>query len=167
MDALIKWWFIFWSCVVGAAFVYSFGLFDELWVVDTTKISFLILAIWSVVTVYIGVLTRSVAKRQDAALEHTELQLPFCWYSAGAMTALGMIGTVIGFLLMLGGAFKGINLGDVKAAQQVISDMAVGMATALTTTLVGLVCSEIVKLQLVNLEKLINEVQARLTNSKG
>jgi len=38
-----------------------------------------------------------------------------------------------------------------------LSDMATGMSTALWTTLVGLVCSLIIKVQLVNLEVALNE----------
>jgi biopolymer transport protein ExbB/TolQ len=80
-----------------------------------------------------------------------------CWYSADSMTSLGMIGTVVGFLMMLGTAFSGLNLGDTVSAQKAISQMAVGISTALVTTLVGLVCSQITKFILINLEQLINE----------
>ena len=68
------------------------------------------------------------------------------------MITLGLIGTVTGFIIMLGGAFADLDLSNIGQAKEVIRDMAAGMSTALTTTLVGLVCSIITKLQLMNLE---------------
>jgi hypothetical protein len=60
---------------------------------------------------------------------------------------LGMTGTVLGFLVMLNDAFSGD-----MAAQQVMLRAAPGLATICVTTVVGLVCSMLVKAQLVNLD---------------
>ena len=71
--------------------------------------------------------------------------------------ALGMIGTVIGFLLMLGTAFSDLDVTSSEALQAALASMAVGMSTALYTTLIGLVCSLIIKVQLMNLEVALEE----------
>ncbi len=63
-----------------------------------------------------------------------------------------MIGTVIGFLMMLGLAFQDLNVEDVASIQSAIKFMALGMSTALVTTLVGLVSGLLVELQLVNFD---------------
>ena len=68
------------------------------------------------------------------------------------MLALGMIGTVIGFILMLGSSFESLNVSDTTSVKTALTDMALGMSTALYTTLVGLVCSQALKVQLVNVE---------------
>ena len=68
------------------------------------------------------------------------------------LLALGMIGTVIGFILMLGGSFESLNLSDTGSVKTALTAMAIGMSTALYTTLVGMVCSQILKVQLVNVE---------------
>ena len=79
------------------------------------------------------------------------------WFIAESCLALGMVGTVTGFLIMLGTAFENIVLSNTATLQQALSDMAMGMSTALYTTLIGLVCSLIIKVQLINLEVALNE----------
>ena len=79
------------------------------------------------------------------------------WFIAESCLALGMVGTVTGFLLMLGTAFSNIDVSNSASLQKALEFMAVGMSTALYTTLVGLICSLIIKVQLVNLEVAINE----------
>jgi flagellar motor component MotA len=64
------------------------------------------------------------------------------------MITLGMIGTVAGFLIMLNTAFSGLDVNDIRNVQEAISDMAIGMSTALVTTLVGLICSTLIKVQI-------------------
>ena len=63
-----------------------------------------------------------------------------------------MIGTVKGFLLMLGTAFENIDVSNTETLQNALTQMALGMSTALYTTLIGLICSLILKIQLVNYE---------------
>ena len=79
------------------------------------------------------------------------------WFISESCLALGMIGTVIGFLLMLGTAFSDLDVTNSAALQTALADMAVGMSTALYTTLIGLVCSLIIKVQLMNLEVALGE----------
>jgi uncharacterized membrane protein len=74
------------------------------------------------------------------------------WYLAETALALGMLGTLAGFLLMLGTAFTNIDVNDTATLQTALTNMALGMSTALYTTLVGLIVSIFLKSQLVNLE---------------
>ena len=68
------------------------------------------------------------------------------------MLALGMIGTVAGFILMLGSSFEGLDVEDTASLKSTLTAMALGMSTALYTTLTGLIFSQFTKIQLVNLE---------------
>ena len=88
---------------------------------------------------------------------HKELYAAVGWFISESCLALGMVGTVTGFLIMLGTAFANVDVSNAVTLQQALSDMATGMSTALWTTLVGLVCSLIIKVQLVNLEVALNE----------
>jgi flagellar motor component MotA len=76
----------------------------------------------------------------------------YVWFSSEAMITLGMIGTVAGFLLMLGSAFSNLDVTNIANVQSAIADMAIGMSTALSTTLIGLICSVLIKAQMVILE---------------
>ena len=76
----------------------------------------------------------------------------YIWFASETMVTLGLIGTVAGFLLMLSSAFDNLDVSNVENVQKVISNMALGMSTALCTTLSGLVGSVLTKIQMVILE---------------
>ena len=141
MKALLRWWLIFCLTILAGGIAIYFDIHKELYEADQTKISFLILTIFILTSIWIGVVT----KLQDRTVE-------LGWFIAEACLALGMIGTVTGFLLMLNGAFTQIDLSNPTTIQNSLVNMALGMSTALYTTLTGLVCSLALKIQLVNVE---------------
>lgn len=141
MKALLRWWLIFCLTILAGGIAIYFDIHKELYKADQTKISFLILTIFILTSIWIGVVT----KLQDRTVE-------LGWFIAEACLALGMIGTVTGFLLMLNGAFTQIDLSNPTTIQNSLVNMALGMSTALYTTLTGLVCSLALKIQLVNVE---------------
>ena len=132
---------IFCLTILAGGIAIYFDIHKELYEADQTKISFLILTIFVLTSIWIGVIT----KLQDRTVE-------LGWFIAEACLALGMIGTVTGFLLMLNGAFTQIDLSNPTTIQNSLINMALGMSTALYTTLTGLVCSLALKIQLVNVE---------------
>jgi len=147
-NSFLKWWLL--TCVIAcsAAVLYYFDMWRTLWYLDQTKISFFIIALFTGVTAHIGLQTYKVSKRKPLNFRSIEVS----WFFAESMVSLGLIGTVTGFIIMLGGAFSDLDLSNIGQAKEVIRDMAAGMSTALTTTLVGLTCSLLSKLQLINLE---------------
>lgn len=62
------------------------------------------------------------------------------WFFVDAMIKLGLLGTVIGFIVMLSSVTSATNF-DINAMQQVMQQMGAGMGTALYTTLTGVSCS--------------------------
>ena len=62
---------------------------------------------------------------------------------------VGMIGTVTGFILMLSTSLATLDPNDVENMRSAIANMAVGMSTALLTTLSGLMATLMLRIQLV------------------
>ena len=71
------------------------------------------------------------------------------WFASDAVMSLGMVGTLFGFLMVLGQSFSEIDTSSVDSMTDAISILATGMSTALVTSLVGLIASLWLKLQLV------------------
>jgi hypothetical protein len=141
----LRWLLVFCGSIAGLSICAMLGLLQELYRVDSTFISVGVLALYVVVSLFIGWMTTL------APSSTVDLHREACAYVPELMVGLGMLGTVIGFLQMLGAAFGGIELSNVQATQAALGRMASGIGVALTTTLVGLVCSMLVQLQLVNL----------------
>ena len=143
---LLKWW-IQVSCIVfGSVVAYQLGWWHALWDADITKISIGILGVFAVTMLLTGYLSKNYQDKKSQALGN------YVWFASEAMITLGMIGTVAGFLLMLGTAFSNLDVTNIANVQAAIADMAIGMSTALSTTLVGLICSILTKAQMVILE---------------
>ncbi|MFZ1387014.1 MAG: MotA/TolQ/ExbB proton channel family protein [Thiolinea sp.] len=74
------------------------------------------------------------------------------WFITGALIKLGMLGTVIGFVMMLG-SMTHLNSLDIAQVQTLMSAMTQGMKIALNTTIVGLVGSLLLGLQYLMLDR--------------
>ena len=152
MKSILKWWLIFCLILLGMSTCVYFNIHKELYAADVTRLSFLIISIFTCTSIWIGTKTYKVGIQQDY-----NQKSDVGWFISESCLALGMVGTVTGFLIMLGTAFANVDVTNSTTLQQALSDMATGMSTALWTTLVGLVCSLIIKVQLVNLEVALNE----------
>lgn len=143
----LRWWLFFCLSILVATVSYYFGFFNELYNKDATKLSFAIIAIYVVSSMYVGMLTNNqrTGKNYSSGLNVS-------WFISEVLLSLGMIGTVAGFILMLGESFGSIDTANADSLKEALSSMALGMSTALYTTLVGLILSQALKIQLVNLE---------------
>ena len=81
------------------------------------------------------------------------------WFSVNLLLKLGLLGTVVGFILMINALteVKTIEYSDLKG---LISNMALGMGIALTTTVVGLVTSILLGIQCLLLDRAASLVMA-------
>jgi hypothetical protein len=143
---LITWYLLVTLQIFAFATAAYFDLHINLWLSDQTKISFLILILYASTTVFIGIWHTKRFKAEIINLSKIG------WYLSETALALGMLGTLAGFLLMLGTAFSNIDITNAATLQTALTNMALGMSTALYTTLVGLIVSIFLKSQLVNLE---------------
>jgi hypothetical protein len=149
MMALLRRWF---HAVLEVAILtvgaYA-GALHKLWVVDVTKLSIVCLGTLVLVTAFIGLLTY---RAERGRISEVEPHLELCWFTSELLMAFGMVGTVLGFLIMLNEAFSGT-----MQAQQVMLRAAPGLGTICVTTAFGLICSMFCKAQLVNLNYVLPE----------
>ena len=71
------------------------------------------------------------------------------WFTSDLCLTIGMMGTVIGFMMMLSG-FATVDVSNTSSVQELIKSLGGGMSTALYSTLVGLICSALLKIQWFN-----------------
>ncbi len=92
------------------------------------------------------------AQLTEVLSEHARGQHEMGWFVSGLLVKLGLLGTVIGFILMLRSvlSLETIEFNDVQA---LLGEMTVGMAVALNTTLMGLVTSMLLGLQYLMLDR--------------
>ena len=143
--AFLLWWIQVVTVSFAAILIFTYGWFEKLWDADQTKISFIII----VILVATSTATGFLSFRSDT--QYVKLS-NYIWFASETMVTLGLIGTVAGFLLMLSSAFDNLDVSNIENVQKVISNMALGMSTALCTTLSGLVGSVLTKIQMVILE---------------
>jgi len=131
-----KWWFIanvgLIALTVGH---FKFDLSQLLLDADSTYLTFVIIGI-------------SLLTSATMYFKQTDMH----WFASDAVLSIGMVGTLFGFLLVLGQSFSEIDTSSIESMTEAISTLASGMSTALVTSLVGLVASLWLKLQLVILE---------------
>ena len=148
--AFWKWWTGVVLIIVSAILLEIFTKsVTYIYINDSSYISLFIFCIFVVVTSIIGYRSFLLQFRN---ITPTENQMMFPWFAADAVTSMGMIGTIIGFLLVLGGAFSDVDPTNVEAMKKVVENLTSGMGIALLTTLTGLITSVIMKFQLVLLE---------------
>lgn len=78
--------------------------------------------------------------------EHLENRHALGYFMSDLLLKLGLVGTVIGFILMLSPIAE-MTTFEPSAIRQLLTTMSSGMAVALFTTLAGLITSTLIKIQ--------------------
>ena len=136
------WWLVAVVQVIAVGISIFYGIIPFLIENDVTRLSFVIFTMWFFSTASIGY---KIYNNED------DFDKP--WFVAESCMTVGMIGTVIGFMFMLGSSFQQIDPSNIESMRQVIVDMASGMSTALLTTLCGLLAGLFIKVQIVMQEQ--------------
>lgn len=74
------------------------------------------------------------------------------WFVSGVLIKLGLLGTVIGFVIMLG-TVANLEQLDISGVKQLMQQMTQGMGIAMYTTMTGLIASLLLSLQCLMLER--------------
>jgi len=143
-------WLLQVSVMTVAVFVaQSYGLFATIMSADSTWISVGIMAWFVLATARCGASSWKLSGANPDS-EETVNDLERFSFCSGAFTTLGMIGTVVGFIIALG-AFNLIDASNPASIQLVIKQLVNGVGPALYTTLTGLVCAFLLRFQAANL----------------
>jgi hypothetical protein len=118
----------------------------------------------SLLSIYLPLMTqdgeKSLSLNGELLAEHFHYQHTFGWFIAGAMIKLGLLGTVIGFIIMLT-SISGLDSLEIAQVQQLMQRMTQGMMVALNTTLLGLVGSMILGVQYLFLDHCADQLLVR------
>ena len=154
---MLRWWLFFTLINLGTVIAGLTGVLSNVNEVDMTKISFLIYIIFYLFSVRIGIHTYKASKgdvlTEPEANEYVR-KSEVGWFASDSMMTLGMIGTVIGFIIMLGTSFNQISTSNIASMQMALMSMSKGVSTALYTTGTGLICGLLLKVQLVSVDVL-------------
>jgi len=148
----IKFW-KFWTITILIVFAlvtgqYYFGLFEFILAYDQTYLSLVNLAIMAIAHLMIG---RMHLKGNYAPADHQMVG-----YLGSVTTSIGLVGTLVGFMLLLWAVFgPGVALdpSNVASMTAAMANMAQGMSTALITSLTGILASIVIQFQIVILEE--------------
>jgi hypothetical protein len=88
------------------------------------------------------------------------------WWFAAAAIKLGLLGTVVGFIVMAAQIGR-LPSFDLDQVQTLLKQMTAGMAIALYTTLVGLIANLWLGLQLLLLDRMADRIAADVLAAEG
>ena len=143
--------------IFGAYLLYERGLMGILLEGDKSRLSWLIIAIWFAMSARWLYLLRWVQNQgqgqgdsQEAPSEAREAMmarwLNHGWFAADSVLKIGLLGTIIGFILMLS-PIASLASFDAASLQAALGQMSGGMAVALYTTLTGLIVNIVLRFQ--------------------
>jgi len=144
----LLWWIIFITSLAGFVVASEYGLIHKMWSLDISKISFMILAIYTIASGYCGWIAFHINRRKININKH----LSILWFVSGGFVILGLIGTVIGFMVAFADIITPTGSFSTNDIKSMIQALGSGLAVAFTTTLVGFISSLLIKTQLVVVE---------------
>lgn len=146
--AFLRWWLLFSLILFGISCLFKYDMFSIINAGDVTKLSFGIFVIFLFSSCYVGWETYRLYRGGQVDLQRIDLG----HFIADHLLTLGLVGTVIGFIYMLGTTFANIDITQIASLKGALVNMSLGMSTALYTTVSGLICSLLLKIQLLNLD---------------
>ena len=148
-ETFLKWWLFFILIIVGTAYAYFLHIPQTIWSKDASYLSAVTFVIFIIQSINCGNHIFDMGGRKSMDKETYELftrREELGWFMSELCLNLGMLGTIVGFVMMLTG-FETLDLQNIKTVQGLLSELGKSMATALYTTLVGLICGQLLKLQ--------------------
>lgn len=131
------WWVTNLFVITGIYWAWHHGIVATIWHDDVTMIT----SALSVMFVITNILVGYIAYTRD----FTNKLVDACWFLSEQMLALGMLGTVIGFIYLLSSGISSASVTDPSSLATLLASMSVGLGIALYTNAVGILASLITK----------------------
>ena len=147
----------------GGYLLFERGLVGVLLEGDKSRLSWLILAIWLGMSTRWLFLLRRIESTDAIAEDDMVRWLNHGWFAADSVLKIGLLGTIIGFILMLAPIGE-LTSFDASSLQSALAAMSAGMAVSLYTTLTGLIANIILRFQF---QFLADAMQKRLIGRMG
>ena len=131
------WWVVNLAVISGAFWAWQNNIIHKIWHDDVTMITSTLLVLFLITDLLIGYIAYTKnfkSKIVDA-----------CWFLSEQMLALGMLGTVIGFIYLLSSGITSASVADPTSLASLLANMSVGLGIALYTNAVGILASLISK----------------------
>ncbi len=140
----------------GIFILHRNGLVTLLLQGDKSYLSYAILSLWLLATLrwlwllhwcqVLGEGLPTQSENQEGLQSRMERWLNHGWFAADMCLKIGLLGTIVGFILMLS-PIRDLAAFDPANLQNALKAMSGGMAVALYTTLAGLACHILLRLQ--------------------
>jgi len=134
---LYIWWITNLAVATGVFWAWHSGIITKIWYDDVTMITSVLSLLYVVTTALIGY----VAYTKD----FTSKIVDACWFLSEQMLALGMLGTVVGFIYLLSSGITSASVTDPTSLATLLANMSVGLGIALYTNAVGILASLVTK----------------------
>ena len=131
------WWITNLAVASGVFWAWYSGIISKIWYDDVTMITSALAILYIITTAMIGY----VAYTKDYASKIVDA----CWFLSEQMLALGMLGTVVGFIYLLSSGISSASVTDPTSLAGLLAHMSVGLGIALYTNAVGILASLVSK----------------------
>lgn len=131
------WWITNLVVASGLFWAYYVGIIQNIWHQDVTMITSVLAVLFVLTTSLIGY----IAYTKD----FTSKLVDACWFLSEQMLAIGMLGTVVGFIYLLSSGITSTSVTDPTSLSTLLANMSVGLGIALYTNAVGILASLITK----------------------
>lgn len=139
VKALYIWWATVIAVASGFFWAHYAGIVEKIYYDDVTMITSILAAMFITTLGVIGFIAYTNKKRNNTKL------IDATWFASEQMLALGMLGTVIGFIYLLSSGITSASVTDATSLAKLLAHMSVGLGIALYTNAVGILSSLITK----------------------
>lgn len=131
------WWVTNLLVATGLYWAWHHGLIAKVWHNDVTMITSALGVLF--------ILTNALIGYVSYTRDFTSKVVDACWFLSEQMLALGMLGTVIGFIYLLSSGITSASITDASSLSALLANMSVGLGIALYTNAVGILASLVTK----------------------